>query len=269
MQEVIRIPLEGVHNTRDLGGYRADGGRSIKPHSLIRSGELYTLTEKDKNLLINEYELKTVVDFRTEAERHEKPDPVMEGVRYIVNPILEETAIGITREKETDNNVASMVLSQMQGGDEAGIAYMEGLYAGLLNNDFCKKQYASFFHILLHQEQGAVLWHCTAGKDRAGLGAALLLSLLGVPREQVIVDYMKVNEFAAGEIDRMVQSVLETSGDLRLAEKVRILFSVQESYIRTVFRIIEESYGTVERYLTEELGLNKDTADTLKNKYLI
>lgn len=268
IQEIKRIPLEGVHNTRDLGGYRAADGKRIRHRSLIRSGELHELTEKDQEILTAEYKLATVVDFRTNVEREEKPDPALPGVTYIPNPILEEAALGITREKSSDNNVVGMVLDQLRENDNAGTQYMEKMYGSLLTNDFSKKQYANFFRILLEQEKGAVLWHCTAGKDRAGTAAALLLEALGVSREQTVADYMKVNEFAAEGINRTVQALVQRTGDARLGEHVRTLFSVRESYINTVFQMIQEGYGSIERYMKEEMGIGADGLQLLRNKYL-
>lgn len=268
MQEVKRIPLEGVHNTRDLGGYMTLDGRSIRPHRLIRSGELYSLTEKDKKILTGEYELRTVVDFRTETEQAERPDPVLASVTYIPNPILEESALGITREEGTDGGVAGMVLGQMKKDKDAGIRYMENMYGNLITDGYSRKQYARFFQILLSHGDGAVLWHCTAGKDRVGTGTALLLCALGVPRSQIIADYMKVNEFAAENISQTVRAVSEKTGDAGLSEQLSILFSVRESYIGTVFERIEKEYGTLERYLSEEMGMDREAVETLKNKYL-
>lgn len=65
LKEPVRIPLEGICNTRDLGGYKSKDGRMIKPHRLIRSGALACTTEADRQLLLAEYQLKSVVDFRT------------------------------------------------------------------------------------------------------------------------------------------------------------------------------------------------------------
>ena len=268
MQEVKRIPLKGIHNTRDLGGYTAMDGSRIKPCRLIRSGELFDLTKEDKEVLTRDYGLAAVVDFRTEAERYERPDPELDGVTYIVNPILHEKVLGITREKETDEDVVGRVLRQLGGNEDAGVEYMKNIYSNLLTDSYCKKQYASFFNILLNQEKGAVLWHCTAGKDRAGTGAALLLCALEIPRKQIVADYMKVNEFAAESIDKMMAMVLERTGDTRLGEHIRTLFTVQESYIDTLFKIMEEAYGSARNYLKEEMGLNGDGMMTLKNKYL-
>ena len=102
MQEIQRIELEGLVNTRDLGGFETVDGRKIRPGRLIRSGELYDATSEDIKKLTQQYHLKTIVDFRTETERAGRPDPDIEGVRYIFNPILNEETMGITREKEND-----------------------------------------------------------------------------------------------------------------------------------------------------------------------
>lgn len=268
MQEVKRIPLEGVHNTRDLGGYLTLDGRSIRPRRLIRSGALCSLTERDKEILTGEYGLRTVVDFRTEAERTERPDPMLDNVAYIPNPILEEKALGITREKETDSDVVSMVLGQLKEGEGSGIRYMENMYGNLVTDSYSKKQYANFFQILLSHGDGAVLWHCTAGKDRVGMGTALLLGALGIPRGQIIADYMKFNEFDAENINHSVCTVAEKTGNTGLAEQLRVLFSVHESYIRTVFEWIEKEYGALERYLSEEMNMDREAVEALKNKYL-
>ena len=93
-----RIKLEGKRNIRDLGGYRTADGRRIRPNRLIRSENLSGLTENDIRILTREYELRTIVDFRTLAEAMEKPDPVMEGVNYIHNPVLSEAQMGMTHE---------------------------------------------------------------------------------------------------------------------------------------------------------------------------
>ena len=268
IQEIRRIPLEGVRNTRDLGGYRTGDGRCIKSCRLLRSGQLHDLTERDKEILTHEYSLAVIVDFRTQAEKAESPDPDIRGVAYIHNPILEEKTLGITREKETDNDIVGMVLDGLGGEKEAGAEYMKNIYGNLITDPFSIKQYSNFFHILLRQETGAVLWHCTAGKDRAGTGTALLLEALGVPREQIIADYLKVNEFLAEGISQSVKELVEKTGNVWLGEQLRMLFSVREDYIQTIFGMIDKEYGGMERFMKEEMGLAEDFSETLRDKYL-
>lgn len=267
-QEIKRIALEGVHNTRDLGGYSTLEGRRIKTKRLIRSGELSKLTERDKHILTEDYQLSVIVDFRTHTECMECADPALQGVVYVSNPILEEKALGITREKEAENDVVSMVLGKMKGNKNAGIEYMENMYRNFITTNFTKKQYGKFLHIVLENRSGSVLWHCTAGKDRAGIGTALLLAALGISKEQIVADYMKVNEFAADEINLAVQNLVEKTGDRELGEHLRTLFSVQESYIYTFFDTINQGYGSVERFLKEEMSLYEDALQELKYNYL-
>ena len=98
LMEIRRIPLEGAKNIRDFGGFPTKDGKYIKPHRLLRSCELCVTTEKDREVLVQEYDLKKVLDFRTVKEREEHPDPVMDGVVNLHMPVLDEKALGVTRE---------------------------------------------------------------------------------------------------------------------------------------------------------------------------
>ena len=82
-----RIPLEGIDNARDLGGYTTMDGKEIRMHRLIRGGALNKATDRDQRILAEEYHLKKIIDFRTGAEVGEKPDPRIEGVEHVHNPI--------------------------------------------------------------------------------------------------------------------------------------------------------------------------------------
>lgn len=271
MQEITRIPLEGVRNTRDLGGFKTMEGYRIKNKKLIRSGELFDLTEGDKRILLEEYDLKTVVDFRTETERRERPDPVLPGVRQISNPILEEKAMGITREQAGDKSIASMVrdlLKGTQGDGSTATKYMEDIYRELLTNPFSRSQFRCFFQICLEQKEGALLWHCSAGKDRVGTGTMLLLSALGVSREQITADYMKVNEFAGEGIDAIVRSIAGDVEDENITSSIRTLFSVHESYMDSLYDTINGSFGSMPLFLKEEMGLTETGMAKLRSLYL-
>lgn len=275
LQEVVRIPLKGLCNTRDLGGYRTADGRRIKPRRLIRSGALLDGTEEDLQILLSQYELKTVVDFRTGEERRQKPDPILPGVIYVENPILEEEAMGITRENESTsdgNAVVKKVIDTIRTNGSSPLEYMKNMYINLIKDSFSRAQYRKFFEVLLAQEAGAVLWHCTAGKDRAGVGTILLLSALSVSREQILADYLKVNEFAKKEIDLLME-FLTTGGESAVAvqeqaDAVRLLFTVDEAYASSVFEVMEQECGSVENFLEQEMGLTAEKRARLKRLYL-
>ena len=109
MKEIKRIPLEGLFNTRDLGGFPVAGNRHIRPCRLIRSGMLRDMTRQDKETLVYTYGLKNIVDFRTTHEQSESPDPDIPGVQHISNPILEAMTAGITHDEESDSQLSHRI----------------------------------------------------------------------------------------------------------------------------------------------------------------
>ena len=200
----------------------------------------------------------------------------MKGITYIDNPILEEETLGITRENEgtkDGNAVVKEVIAKIQMSGGTPIGYMNEMYKNLITNPFSRRQYRRFFDILLNHKEGAVLWHCTAGKDRVGVGTILLLSALSVPRELIIADYMKVNEFNKDEVDKLMddlmcrQDICKELGR-KEQEAVRLLFTVDRSYADAIFGTMEQEYGSTDVFLREEMGLTDEKRKYLKDKYL-
>lgn len=268
MYRFEKINLKGVSNTRDLGGIPTMDQRVIKEHMLIRSGALAKTTEEDRRKLVEEYELRTVIDFRTDTERTENPDPVIEGVRYLCNPILEEQTVGITREQEGKGEQVDQMVGQIMTSGVSGEKYMSNLYSHMAAKEEVWKNYAKFFETLLENEEGAVLWHCTAGKDRVGVGTALLLSALGVERELILEDYLMTNLFQKEEVDQIVKRVSDAFPQENVEENVRQMLSVKRSYLEAVFAQIDENFGGMDCYLEKEIGLTKEKREVLKEKYL-
>lgn len=257
-----RLSLQSLPNTRDLGAIMAEDGRHILPRRLLRSGELYHISAADKEMLTEEYHLKTVIDFRSGRERMKKPDTIMEGVEYYHIPILDEvTAVNALEENFFD-------LIRNFDGDAA--EYIEKQYENLIRDQFSVKQYARFLDVLLRQEDGAVLWHCSDGKDRGGVGTALLLCVLGVPKKVIREDYLRTNLYLDGELQYMQRLMEAKYGcDERIKENLRAYYQVKESYIDTVFRTIEKDYGSVNRFLRRALYLTPKAMSDLREKYLI
>lgn len=275
IKEPVRIPLEGLSNTRDLGGYRAKDGRVVKTHKLIRSGMLAEATEADRETLLKEYNLTTIIDFRTNAEQKMQPDPTLAGITYVSHPILEEETMGITREKEAEsgNDMIRNVISTLQQNGGTPLAYMQNMYKNLITNPFSRERYARFFDILLEQKEGAVLWHCTAGKDRVGVATILLLAALDIPKGQILADYIKINEFGKEDVEALMRAVtagmdLTTKEGQATAAAVKLLFTVDRSYAESVFAVMEEECGSVDAFLEQKMGLTVEKREALKEKYL-
>lgn len=257
-----RIALQSLANTRDLGAIMTEDGRHIIPRKLLRSGDLYHTSLGDKEILADEYHLKTVIDLRTVAEREQKPDTIIAGVEYYHIPVLDEEALGIARDKNMTESFFELPADPEE--------FMIRQYSDFIRDPYCVKQFAKFIDVILHHKDGAVLWHCSAGKDRAGVGTALLLYILGVPRETIREDFMRTNRYLEPELHYM-ERLLEAQGkdSLETVQKLHAFFIVKEAYIDAVFDTIEEEYGTMERFFRKDLYLTQKSVDDLREKYLL
>lgn len=257
-----RIPLQSLPNTRDLGAIMTRDGSHILPKKLIRSGSLYHMSIADQDVLRYEYHLSTVIDFRTNMERDEKPDTLLPYVEYYQTPIFDEEALGVSREGKSVRELLKLG-SKM---DEI----LTGQYENMLRDEYSVKEFARFIDIVLRQEGGSVLWHCSAGKDRVGVATALLLWVLGVDKETIMDDYMKTNIYLEAEFDHMVR-YLETKMivDSRVLESIKPLFRVKEAYLGRAFKTIDREYGSMDKFVKRALYLNTKAIEALREKYLI
>jgi protein-tyrosine phosphatase len=269
------IDLPGVNNARDLGGYPA-GGKRIRTAALLRSGKLCNAEPATLDLLSGKYRLKYIVDFRMAKGKDQAPDPDVEGAEIVKFPVVElEDYIAKAGKPE----LADQYLSGGGFKDPRvlfKIAYEYGMlspdmYLLLLLGERGKKAYRDFLKLLIAHdpEQGAVLWHCEDGKDRAGLATMLILSSLGADRETIIEDYLLTNESNHARIAK-TRAECEASG-IPLDMTEAMIFAnggVFERYMTFALDTLGKKYGSVEGYVREELGVTDEELDILKEKYL-
>ncbi|MDF1568165.1 MAG: tyrosine-protein phosphatase [Spirochaetaceae bacterium] len=251
-----RLPFEGADNCRDLGGYSTRDGRHLKWGLLYRSGHLGGLTKEDIAFL-NRLKLKKVVDFRGVEERIRKPDRLPEGVDSVHHPI---DVAGTDLEKR--------IVAAIRGEADLNA----GEYLNDVNRRFAT-EYTDVYRAWIldmarNDEALPQVFHCTAGKDRAGFASAILLTLLGVPRETIITDYLKTNDYTADSADRIIRKIRRRSLFRTDGEIIRPLLRVEEAYIRTAFETIDRQWGSFEVYQFEGLGLKNDEVKALKERLL-
>lgn len=266
MYTISRIALTGTYNTRDLGGFPTEDGRQIRPKCLIRSGALSALTDEDCRILKEDFHLHTVVDFRTDVERTEKPDRKIPDVRFLINPIFDEATMGITRERSTDINIGKIMRKKLEDPSFTITGYMTNIYHTIIADPDSQEQYRHFFEILLDNPDpnGAILWHCTAGKDRVGTGTAMLLTALGVPHNLIVKDYLMTNQFMQEELARAKKQTTDPIYRLALDD----IYGVRPQYIETVFSEMTRQSGSTEQYLQNRLGLTVTARKQLQKLYL-
>lgn len=248
-----KLPLNSLDNTRDLGSMRTQDGCLILPGRLLRSGDLYHISYDDQKYLRREYKLKTVIDFRTEKEWIQRPDEMLEGAERIEHPILEE------------NLTAMESLIHFSGDGEAS---MLRFYEDLVLDRRAQSAYGSFLRILKHRSEGAVLWHGSAGKDRTGVGTALLLRVLGVPETEVLADYMQTKDYLQKDTEFMLLMLENRGVPRRVLKNAEIMLDVKERYLQRAFDKITEKYGTFDKYVKKALGLTPFDRNFLRDRYL-
>jgi len=252
-EEFRLLPMDGSHNTRELGGYKTTDGKSVKWGMLFRSDKLSDISETDQQYLQN-LGIKKIVDFRSEAEKIEDPNIIPDGIKYIEMPISVDGAmrskIEAVLKGETDKEVKSFLID----ANKEFVTDYNGVYEDFLRG--------------LIDEDAPTLFHCTAGKDRAGFAAAITLIALGVSREDVINDYMKTNAFTKERIEEILNQIELMSLYQADAEILRPLIGVEKIYIETAFETAEEQYGSLENFIRVGLNISDEDIQKLRNKYL-
>ena len=228
-----------IQNMRDLGGLPAGDGRKIRPGMLIRSAQLAQADAEDLE------HVAAVIDLRTIREREEMPDRV-HSCRYLPMPVFDEFRPGVSHEGEADRQ---------------RLPDMAVLYGILVRN------YADSFRkiltaIMQHDfSEGAVLWHCTEGKDRCGITTALVLELLGVDRTVILEDYLKTNIVNRPKAAAIRAKVAEERGE-EIAESVYRAYLADERYLRSAW----EAMG--DRFISEKLGIGAEAIAAFRNTVL-
>ncbi|MDL4839323.1 tyrosine-protein phosphatase [Aquibacillus rhizosphaerae] len=256
MDKIMReIKLEGSFNFRDLGGYQTEDGRRVKHGMLYRSGNLSRLTASDLEI-VNQLGIKKICDLRGADEIEKFPDPKFEGIIWHHTPILsDEQMLG----QVGDHRDFAETLRNTKPGE---------LLLSLNQNMVSFKQaFQKVFKVLLTEAHTPMLFHCMAGKDRTGGIAALLLYILGVPRQAITEDYLYTNE----TLEKMTKNFTEIGyNDLSDVDQdvLDALFEARVEYIDAFLDEIEARYENVEVYAKEVLGLADDDIDILKQHLL-
>ena len=262
-----KIEFENLNNTRDIGGMTGFEGRKILPGKLIRSANLFPASPSDLEKLAALVD--TVADFRTDTECEQMPDPRIPGVSYHHIPILDQRTDGVTREKEADEAMWKEILRH----PEMARSHMVDVYNDFAGNDYCISQYRKFARLLLDDHSRAVLWHCTAGKDRAGFGTVIVQELLGVSRDDIYADYVFSNENLREQVEGMAENIRKELGPDTAAawdsvEAMMNTYLAKEEYLDSVYKSIEDLYGNFDGYIEKALGITPEERALIRDKYL-
>ncbi|MFD9872117.1 tyrosine-protein phosphatase [Streptomyces niveus] len=251
--------LAGVRNFRDVGGLPTADGRSVRYGRLFRSGHLAHATAEDTAFLTS-LDLHTVFDFRNAADQKlDGLDVELTGVRNVNIP-LTDPADGTEFWKMVRDGDLNRLRSIL--GDGKGVARMSASYRSIILDRTA--EHRRVLHALAEESLPALM-HCAAGKDRAGLSIAVSLLAVGVEREAIEADYLKSNDpHRRYQVRRSDPTPGATSPEVM--ELLAPLFDARAEYLATAFTTMEETWGTVDRYLTDGLGLTDETRERLRSR---
>ncbi|MDR1644199.1 MAG: tyrosine-protein phosphatase [Tannerellaceae bacterium] len=241
--------LEGAPNFRDLGGYPSANGLHTAWRKVFRSQALAQISDSDL-VRLKESDIRTVIDFRSDDEVRKAPSRLPGGATLIRLPI----DVGRSDSLQIMQLLATGALDSAQS-----VAYMQTANRRFVT-DFAP-EYRQFFDILLQPESYPVVFHCTAGKDRTGFAAALLLSALDVDWDTVMGDYLLTNQYLkpSSVLPQIPESALPA---------LRPLLGVHPSYLDAAREEIAERYGSIDQYLQQELHIGPAEKARLK-EYLL
>lgn len=238
------IALSGASNFRDLGGYTGHEGRPLQWRRLFRADHLAALSTQDLQVLA-QLGIARTADFRGAHERGALPYALPGVVTHTLG--IEPTVI----QRALQLQSTGQYITPAQA-----VGLMQETYRSFINDNAAR--FAELFELLLESD-APIVFHCTAGKDRTGFAAALILLALGVPRPVVMQDYLLTNGLyrrPGGVASPAPQEVLD------------VLWGVQESFLEVALHGVEVEHGGIDNYLERVLHINAPARARLAQLYL-
>ena len=248
---MIEIMLPSIHNIRDLGDTITAEGKTVKRNRLLRSAHLLNATKEDLEYLKEEHHLDTVLDLRSSAEIKERPDRIQD-LNFLHIPVFEEYRRAISVERILAHDLPDMK------------KFMTETYIDLLTcPEYVEGIARAVKAVMDHaeKEKGAILYHCSEGKDRTGIVTAILLKMLGAADETIMEDYLATNKYAV--LVAHAESIqIKAMYDEVIAEYMYEASIVDERYMSAALKIINDGF------IKEKLNIGDEEIAAFRNSIL-
>jgi protein-tyrosine phosphatase len=256
------LGLRAATNLRDLGGYKTTDGSTVARGLLYRS-DVFNPMDAEDIAKLQRIGLKRDYDLRTEPEIKKQPDQIPAGVEYVHLDVLADAQSAAPAQLEAlmgDPKKASVAL----GGGKLEAEFAKG-YRYFVSLPSAKQAYRELFLSVADNSKLPAVFHCTTGKDRTGWAAAALLTLLGVPKEAVMADYLRTNEYLLPYYKKTIDGFVAKGGDRSIPIAI---FGVKREYLEAAFDEMQKNYGSIENYFATGLGIDAAGQKALRNLYL-
>jgi len=236
------VPLKGGSNFRDLGGYRTADGRAVRRSTVFRSAHLGALTDEDRSAL-SRLGVRTIVDLRGVSEAAETPHLIQGLACKVVGAHIEPQLGEKIRDAIADGTATPFLVMQ----------FLTDHYRDYPRR--CAPGFRTLFATLSDGTHRPLVFHCTAGKDRTGFASALLLTLLGVPWDTVMDDYLRTNDLWTGHIGRYPELDIDTRA---------AIVEARTPYLEAAFDVVRQDFGGPEVFAEKALGLDTKARERLR-----
>lgn len=253
-----QLPFAGGNNFRELGGYHADEGKTVKWGQIYRGFPTGRLTTEADRARLDGLGLRLILDLRSSVEAAKLPDYVPDGARLV-------QICGLRDATGQEINFSPNDIQRLVQNAPAGTNLTQLIYRQMLTGN---KAFKELFRALEAGET-PILFHCTAGKDRTGVAAMLILLALGASDETICADYARTNLCRAAEIEKaMADHAAEIAADPAQRMRWQSSAGVDPETAPFVLRTIRQDYGSAESYLEAEYGLTPARLMRLRRMYL-
>ena len=266
----MTVLFDNIVNARDLGGIIGAGGRSVRPHRLLRTAHLHDASPNDLARLRDDYHIAKIFDFRSLDEADALPDLPVEGATHHLLPTIDLSAEKLTEQPIPQESFLDLETHIVNYSFYPEVQKMAAqMYPSLIRSEYSQLQYATFLRLIVEApEDGGILWHCFQGKDRTGWGTAFLLAALGVNRQALIDDFDLSNEAYRSLVARLYADIESRGGGEPEKNVVLAFMGVSTpNFIRTL-DIIDTEFGGLMSYLHNQLMLTPDDIHLLRKRFL-
>lgn len=261
------VPLNGMYNVRDLGGYLTKDNKRIKWGTLLRGDHLINLDE-DSFVKFMSMNIDTIVDLRSFEEINSHPNPYLNQKQTIYCDPNAHTA-AFAGAMQDLNSDGELNLDDSLYNEQVGTSNMESQQRRFTTEEDSKNAFARMIRALASEETNASYQHCRGGKDRTGYALMLIAKLLNVSENLIVFDYMLTKK---ARLEKNIlykeRFIKMAKGNMDIAEYMYSHFDTKESYIDAALDEISKHYESVEEYVKAELNITDEMINRLRDKYL-
>ncbi|WEV71054.1 tyrosine-protein phosphatase [Lactobacillus sp. ESL0785] len=267
------IPLNNAINVRDMGGYEANDGRFLKWGILYRGDQLSKLDKIDQQILTN-YNLRTLVDYRSPHEREYHPNKFIPTILQVLNcdpqSSFSEAAADVVDLKGENEKLVESITSgkvpqkYLNDRGENVIAS----YEDLVTSPVAQKAYARMLKAVIRKENLPLFHHCRGGKDRTGFGSMLILLMLNIKDEDIIKDYLLTKTIREERNQLKYDLYHQLVQKKSYLDYLMAMIDTRESYIKAAINKIKVDFGTSNNYFQKHFGLTMTEINQARDFYL-